>query len=250
MYSDVPSVTDSDAVLAGFFSGCIVNPDLCPLARQGVTEESLSQEFHQCLDHLKYDPVAVAVDDTSTIVNYDLVKNAIIQALYAVAKWPKAASMLSALYDGDYPKAALQAAQLSAVTTLFPPGHESEAMAAIYCSDSSARTPNLGDVQPIVDEFRAKSFIAGDALDQLVFQCMQWRFEAKERYQGNFQDVRTRNPVLFVGATYDMATPLISAQNVSAGFKDSVVLQHNGYGVSQAPPTTTSCCSRWDCALT
>ena len=37
---------------------------------------------------------------------------------------------------------------------------------------------------------------------------------------------------MFVGGPFDPVTPLISAYNMSTGFEGSVVLQHNGYGVS------------------
>ena len=55
---------------------------------------------------------------------------------------------------------------------------------------------------------------------------------AKERYTGGFSDIKTKNPLLFVGNTYDPLTPFVSAQNASAAFEGSVVLQHDGYGVS------------------
>lgn len=63
------------------------------------------------------------------------------------------------------------------------------------------------------------------------YLCAQWPFEAAERYEGSFLGVETKNPILFVGNTYDPVTPLASAHNVSAGFVGSVVLQHDRYGV-------------------
>ena len=60
--------------------------------------------------------------------------------------------------------------------------------------------------------------------------------QAKERYTAGFDNIRTKNPFLFVGSPFDPLTPLASARNVSAGFEGSVVLQHNGYGVRQRLP--------------
>jgi len=60
--------------------------------------------------------------------------------------------------------------------------------------------------------------------------CTQWKIEAKERYEGDFQ-VQTKKPVLLIGNTYDGLTPLLSAHNVSSGLKGSVVLEVRGYGV-------------------
>ena len=61
--------------------------------------------------------------------------------------------------------------------------------------------------------------------------CAQWPFEAKERYSGDF-NVKTRTPLLFIGNTYDPATPAASARNMSASFEGSGMLERNGYGVS------------------
>jgi len=48
---------------------------------------------------------------------------------------------------------------------------------------------------------------------------------------GDFR-VKTKNPVLLIGSTYDPVTPIASAHNVSAGFEGSVVLERGGFGVS------------------
>ena len=55
--------------------------------------------------------------------------------------------------------------------------------------------------------------------------------KAKEQYRGNFT-AKTSFPILLVNGDFDVATPLVSAFNASAGFEDSVVLTHMGYGVS------------------
>lgn len=70
--------------------------------------------------------------------------------------------------------------------------------------------------------------------------CAQWPYNAKERYQGDFQ-VKTKNPVLFIGNTGDAHTPLVSAYNVSSGFEGSSVLEIDGYGhASVAVPSSCS----------
>lgn len=70
----------------------------------------------------------------------------------------------------------------------------------------------------------------GDATTAVSMTCAQWNMDAKERYDGDFQ-VQSEGPVLLIGNTYDGLTPLVSAQNVSSGFRGSVVLEVNGYGV-------------------
>lgn len=44
--------------------------------------------------------------------------------------------------------------------------------------------------------------------------------------------MNTSFPILYVANMADNVTPLISARNNSLGFKDSVVLVQNSYGVS------------------
>ena len=64
----------------------------------------------------------------------------------------------------------------------------------------------------------------------VIVPCARWKIRAKERYTGGFNDIKTKNPILFVANTFDPYTPLVSAQNASAAFDGSVVLQHDGHG--------------------
>jgi hypothetical protein len=73
----------------------------------------------------------------------------------------------------------------------------------------------------------------GDVATVTISTCAQWDFEAKERYGGDFR-VKTSFPPLIIGNTWDPVTPLKSARNVTALFEGSVLLQHNGHGVSDA----------------
>jgi hypothetical protein len=111
-----------------------------------------------------------------------------------------------------------------------PAATSDEAEFGIKCSDKISRTSHLADVLPEVEARHQLSRIAGDTADSVTMACAQWKFEAKERYAGDFQ-VRTKKPLLVIGNTYDPVTPLVSARNVSEGFEGSVLLQHDGYGV-------------------
>ncbi|KAF2165669.1 hypothetical protein M409DRAFT_23959 [Zasmidium cellare ATCC 36951] len=55
-------------------------------------------------------------------------------------------------------------------------------------------------------------------------------FGTESRYGVECSDILTRNPVLFIGNSVDPTTPLVSAWNVSAGFRGSVVLRQDGVG--------------------
>jgi hypothetical protein len=63
--------------------------------------------------------------------------------------------------------------------------------------------------------------------------CSQWKIQAKERYEGDFR-AKTRNPVLLIGSPYDGRTPISGAFAANKTLEGSVVLQHNGLGVSRS----------------
>ena len=152
--------------------------------------------------------------------------------MYTPDFWPLASGVLDVLLSNKNDTVAGQVlAAFSAPSTsrLF------EAYAGIRCSDSALRANNLADVLPIVNSLYATSFVGGDSLALTLLTCTRWRFHAKGRYQGGFQNIRTKYPLLFIGNTFDPVTPLVSARNASAGFEGSVVLQHNGHGVGYFP---------------
>src|SRR5207248_2019929 len=104
----------------------------------------------------------------------------------------------------------------------------------IHCADRTVRLSSFDDFIPVVDQLYKTSKLFGDVTTAITAICAQWKMRAKEVYKGDFQ-AKTKKPVLFIGNTGDGFTPLTSAYNVSSGFKDSVVLEVNGYGVC-APP--------------
>lgn len=63
--------------------------------------------------------------------------------------------------------------------------------------------------------------------------CSQWKIQAKERYEGDFR-AKTRNPVPLIGSPYDGRTPISGAFAANKTLEGSVILQHNGFGVSRS----------------
>lgn len=106
-----------------------------------------------------------------------------------------------------------------------------QALAGIHCGDRAARAGSLDALMPTLERLANVSRVLDGIPGGINIPCAQWRFQPKERYEGDFQ-VAPRKPVLIVGNTWDGLTPLRSAHNVSSGFKGSVVLEVNGYGVS------------------
>ena len=104
----------------------------------------------------------------------------------------------------------------------------------IACSDAYKRASNLDELQPAIAANYRGSRLLGDYFNPNQFACAQWKFDAKERYGGDFQ-VQTKNPILWLSNELDAVTPLAAAKNMSAGFPGSRLLVTEGYGVSRLP---------------
>ena len=223
-------VTDSDVSYDGFFTGCIANPDRCALAQNGTTAQDLKERIYNLLTTLKYHPIAAGSNAGTDIIDYSAVKTLITTSMYTPQLWPLLARGLNGILTGNY-TAFLEVVALVAPTSIYP-NNGPEAVLGIRGSDVRPRSNDFTDVYPLIEETFAKSRIFGDYLSTPVLAYFQWPFKAKGGYTGDFSDVKTRNPLLFVGNRFDAFTPLVSAQNASAGFVGSVVLEHGGYGVS------------------
>lgn len=218
----------ADDTLMGLSEGCVTNPDRCPLAKNRTAEEVQSFIF-DLIDDLKFNPVAIP--NTVTLggdiaIDYATVKGLVYPTLYDPYLWPLLTQLLNAITVGDA-KPFLDLAV--GVGQQAPDG--AEAQMGIHCSDTFARASSLDKIRPYLETLRTTR-LAGDIEDQRSIQCAQWPFAAKERYTGDFVDVQTRGRALVIGNTWDPATPLTSAKNVSLGLRDSVLLEQHGYGVS------------------
>lgn len=225
--SEVELFTDTDAVFAGFCSGCFAAN--CPLAHN-CTASELQDTIYNLLETLKYNPVPLFISGVGFVLDYSTVKSLIFTYLYTPSTWPVVATLLDTLISGDIDALSVLLGPVQAAN----PVASKEAEVSIKCSDKFARSSNQADVLPEILARHQKSKIGGDTADFVEEQCAQWKLPAKERYGGDFQ-VQTKNPLLIIGNTYDPVTPLVSARNVSSGFEGSVLLQHNGYGVRSDP---------------
>ncbi|KAH8812325.1 TAP-like protein-domain-containing protein [Xylogone sp. PMI_703] len=221
---DIEQLHDSDSVLSEFFKGCVAAPpSMCPLAYANATASGLEQQFLDLLENVKYNPVAT---ETGLIIDYGALKTFLANMLYTPNIWSQGSVALYGLLHGN------TTAFTQLATALFSgsAANFAELDLGIRCGDNAIRAQNLSEVMPIVDAMYNASFALGDVQAGFPMTCATWKFHAKERYTGGFDNVKTKYPVLFVGNTYDPATPLVSAKNASAGFEGSVVLQHDGHG--------------------
>ncbi|OIW24664.1 hypothetical protein CONLIGDRAFT_636795 [Coniochaeta ligniaria NRRL 30616] len=219
---DVEKYTDTDKVFSGFVKGCVAAPEACALAGNNVTAAQLEKSLYDLLEHLKYNPLVLA----STVIDYSTVKGAIFSILYSPYSWPLLATGLHGIMTRN-------ASELLELVSLVGSSSDpllNEYLAGIQCGDKTPRASELTEMLPFVNDLYQRSNFS-DIQSAVFGWCANWRLDAKERYSGDFQ-VKTQNPVLVIGNTYDPVTPLASALNVSHGLEGSVVLQHNGYGVS------------------
>lgn len=100
----------------------------------------------------------------------------------------------------------------------------------IHCADRTVRESNYEAFLATVERLYDISKWSGEAAVGISMACAQWKFKAKEQYEGDFK-AKTKNPILILGNTYDAHTPLKSAYNASSGLENSVVLEIDGYGV-------------------
>jgi hypothetical protein len=216
----------ADKSFSGFFEHCAASPKTCALANKNQTAVQLEGQFWKFLEKVKYDPVRVGTE----AVDYDMIKNVVIASLYGPKTWPSFAKALNELINKSnasafiaYDKSILDTASTTVTQ---------DANTGIECGDK--------DVKPVCSRkafmtvVNEKYNISRTIADSLMFSdmaCAQWKMHAMERYGGDFH-VTTRSPLLFIGNTWDPMTPYQSAQNMSAGFKGSGLIEQKAYGVS------------------
>ncbi|CAJ2501000.1 Uu.00g038530.m01.CDS01 [Anthostomella pinea] len=228
--ADFQEWTDSDKVFSAIFSGCVAAPSNCALATgNNATAADLEHAVWDLVDTLKYRPLALG----SYIVDYSVLKGLLQASLYDSAGWPQLATWLNLLITKQYAvlEDLLTAAFPTDESTVLASLRTVEALRGIHCGDNDVRTEGLEGMMSVVERLYRTSRVMGDAAIGNYFACAQWRIEPRERYTGTF-DIKTKNPVLFIGNTFDGHTPLASARNLSATFEGSVVLEVNGYGHS------------------
>lgn len=106
----------------------------------------------------------------------------------------------------------------------------------ITCSENTFRNanPQVKDYRNILDEYLKTSKYAGDAGNGIISSCYPWITTSDEPALSRFEDIKTKNPVLFVQTTFDPVTPKLSGQAARDAFtKESAsIIFSSGFGVS------------------
>ncbi|GAB1319446.1 hypothetical protein MFIFM68171_09656 [Madurella fahalii] len=221
---DVDQLLSADAAFRAILAECIeAGPAKCALASVNSTAAELEDTLMRLAETFKASPVAAG----NSVINYRLVK----ELIFVVIKYPwdiaNAAVHINNLLTGTNLTAAAEYYndQMTAVAT-----GDDDAVWAIKCSDTFPRSEGLAGIMPDVERMLETSKLFGSLIASITTQCATWPFEAKERYDGRFEGIKTPTPVLFIGNTYDPVTPVASAKNMSAGFEGSVVVEQRGFG--------------------
>jgi hypothetical protein len=215
-----------------FFEACIsAGKEACVLADEGVTVQNLSDRLYSLKEEVKFRPIILGSNITTDLVTVrDVIEGfsgplrALINSAVPLAEY------LNAIFTRNATGYRQWRPVVNPVATINPGLLNFDNSQAIRCSDAVYRADTLEEIQPRVDKLLNASRLFGDAYTPGYLGCSQWKMNAKGRYEGDWH-AKTRYPVMLIGSPYDMRTPLVGAQNMSAGLEGSVVLQHNGLGV-------------------
>lgn len=224
---------DADAAVFDFFERCTdAGPELCQLAGRNESARILNGRFYEALDALRTAPIPMG---TTFVLDQTALKTGLRIALYGTESFPQLAATFDELFksEKDRNSTALAEAWLPLATASdLGDTLPDDSATGIFCGDKTIRTEEFGDVFPdMTKRFRAVSRSLGDMANGLSFPCLRWPWHAKGGYNGSWHDeVETKNPILFIGNTYDPVTPISNAHNSSAIFTGSSVLENGGVG--------------------
>ncbi|KAF2972961.1 hypothetical protein GQX73_g478 [Xylaria multiplex] len=227
--SDSEGFGSADDTFAEFFRQCLATPSVCQLARShpNATAEQLESAAYDLIEELKYRPIAYA----GNVLGYSELKLAIRFSLYSPRSFLAIDKVLDA-FLAEPRNETLAGAELVKANSVGLAGTVivDDAPLGIECTDKAPRTSSFDVINVAFDKAQAASRLLGDSLVSGIATCAQWKLETRERYTGDFTEVKTRKPLLIIGNTYDSATSIKSARNISEMIEGSVLLEHGGFG--------------------
>lgn len=227
--TDSQGFASADDTFSEFFRQCVSTPELCTLARNhpNTAAEHLESAAYDLIEELKYRPIS----HRGTILGYQELKGAIRFALYSPNTWLLLDSTLDA-FLAEPRNDTLAGDALSKLVSISLTGTlpADDSGIGIECVDKAPRSNVFDVINAAFDEAQAASRLLGDSLVALIATCAQWTLEPRERYMGGFERVKPRKPMFVIGNTYDPATSIKSARNISETIKGSVLLEHGGVG--------------------
>jgi pimeloyl-ACP methyl ester carboxylesterase len=224
---------DADSALLDLFERCIdAGPELCPLAARNETATKLNDRFYKVLDDLYTAPIPLG---STFVLDPSNLKAGLRISLYGPDSYLPLTKVFDELFKpvGKRNMTALAEAWLPiGASADFVDVLPDDSPSGIFCGDKTIRTQDFSDVYPdLAEQFANVSRSIGDLANNLDYTCLLWPWHAKGAYNGSWhEEIETKNPILFIGNTYDPVSPIDNARNSSAIFKGSAVLEHEGVG--------------------
>ncbi|KAK6071006.1 nedd8-like protein [Seiridium cupressi] len=193
LVSDVDQLSSADATFSAILSECIKAGERCALSRVNSTAEELEASLWNLANELRFSPITIG----TTIVDYSFIVNLYYLAIKNASIFYIVATLILDILTEKYIESAVRFYEL--VTSESTPGYP-EALHGIKGGETIPRYSDLAGVMPDIE------------------------------YMAQASPIKTRNPILFVGNTWDPTTPASSARNMSASFEGSVMFEQHGFG--------------------
>ncbi|KAI1337286.1 TAP-like protein-domain-containing protein [Xylariaceae sp. FL0016] len=218
---DVDQLLAADDGFRTVLEQCIQAGDKCALSTLNSTAIDLEATLRVMAEEIRDNPITIGTE----ILDYSKVKNMLLLLIKYTSGLPTAFQQLSNLLHRE---------KLSEVMDFYNAQYGSvaqtnEALYAVQCGDKIAEAVDFEDIEPDLEYFLQTSRLFAASTSSIVTQCARWPIKANEQYGGDF-NVKTANPVLFIGNTYDPVTPATSAYNMSATYEGSRVVEQVGFG--------------------
>jgi pimeloyl-ACP methyl ester carboxylesterase len=233
----ISSMRDTERALAHLLDECVeAGTDLCSLADyhgENTTGKSLLTALDELLKSYVNGGSKFKSNASKSELNFAVVefKRSIFTDLYDPARYPAIVSRIEGFLTGN--ETAMIPGEGTKLTTPWNIAGDLINL-GISCSDSSLRVEDPDDLFSIYQAHLAEgSFSETSVAGRLI--CAQWKFSAAEQIDTNkLRNVKTSFPILVVNSKYDPVTSLSGAWEVSARFRGSRVVIHEGVGVSIA----------------
>ncbi|KAF9890541.1 hypothetical protein FE257_005946 [Aspergillus nanangensis] len=223
-YYDTEIWADADMVFSSFIKECLKAPEHCGFSHRNSTAFDIEKDIYNMIDSLKTEALAAG----DQVVDSAIVRSFIRFSLYSPSSYSYLSRALDLLLSNNA-AGFMEIYNENLAEGFLATVAQDESAFAIPCSDKIAPQQTFTELGEIFTELNGESRLLGSSGSGLAMICANWRFQAKERYTGNFES-KTKHPLLVIGNRYDSATALRCAQNVTASFEDSVLVEHGGFG--------------------
>ncbi|KAJ7474134.1 TAP-like protein-domain-containing protein [Mycena latifolia] len=225
---------DTDKALQTFFDGCAAaGPAGCAFHAPSASE--ISANLSALTDSIREKPAVAITPASYGIVDFDVLRNAILIALFSpYDAFPALAQALADLAGGNATTLyALNAAPTFTCecSAAAPPFHANalESYVTIACGDGTPVDDDIPALRAFYENATRVSSFA-DLLASTRVLCAGWKIHREGRFQGPVGAQNTSFPLLVVGNTVDPATPLAGAIKASQAFPGSALLTLDAIG--------------------